>query len=185
MTRRCGCGIWRAGNACACSRGTAKCHERERDAGRAAGGVGELTGRCGCGIWRRAMPAHARRAQRWVTSVSVDGGRAAGGVGELGQDVAGVGSGERAMPALARRTQQALVMSVSVTPDGRRAVSGSNDKTLRVWDLESGQCLRTLERHSEGSGGERDAGRAAGRVGKSGRDVAGVGSGERAMPAHA
>jgi WD40 repeat protein/DNA-directed RNA polymerase subunit RPC12/RpoP len=35
-----------------------------------------------------------------------------------------------------------------VTPDGRRAVSGSEDKTLRVWDSESGQCLRTLEGHS-------------------------------------
>ena len=42
-----------------------------------------------------------------------------------------------------------VVTSVSVTPDGRRAVSGSGDKTLRVWDLESGQCLRTLEGHSD------------------------------------
>jgi hypothetical protein len=39
---------------------------------------------------------------------------------------------------------------VSVTPDGRRAVSGSDDKTLRVWDLESGQCLRTLTGHTAG-----------------------------------
>ncbi len=30
---------------------------------------------------------------------------------------------------------------VSVTPDGRRAVSGSHDRTLRVWDLETGACL--------------------------------------------
>ncbi len=42
------------------------------------------------------------------------------------------------------------VASVSVTPDGRRAVSGSWDKSVRVWDLESGQCLRTLEGHSDG-----------------------------------
>jgi hypothetical protein len=39
------------------------------------------------------------------------------------------------------------VHSVSMTPDGRLAVSGSSDKTLRVWDLESGVCLRSLEGH--------------------------------------
>ena len=41
------------------------------------------------------------------------------------------------------------VNCVSVNPDGRRAVSGSNDKTLRVWDLETGACLRTLEGHAD------------------------------------
>ncbi|MDQ0291579.1 TIR domain-containing protein [Oligosphaera ethanolica] len=40
------------------------------------------------------------------------------------------------------------VLSVSFSPDGRRAVSGSNDQTVRVWDLETGACLRTLEGHS-------------------------------------
>jgi hypothetical protein len=39
--------------------------------------------------------------------------------------------------------------SVKVTPDGRRAVSvGKDDKTLRLWDLEGGKCLHTLEGHS-------------------------------------
>jgi hypothetical protein len=33
------------------------------------------------------------------------------------------------------------VSSVSLTPDGRRAVTGSYDKTVRVWDVESGACL--------------------------------------------
>ena len=55
------------------------------------------------------------------------------------------------------------VLSVSVTPDGRRAVSASWDKTLRVWDLESGACLRTLEGHSGAvEERERDAGWPAG-----------------------
>jgi WD40 repeat protein len=33
------------------------------------------------------------------------------------------------------------VNGVSVTPDSRRAVSASEDQTLRVWDLEAGVCL--------------------------------------------
>jgi WD40 repeat protein len=40
------------------------------------------------------------------------------------------------------------VNSVSVTLDGKRAVSGSDDKGLRVWDLENGACLRILEGHT-------------------------------------
>ncbi len=40
------------------------------------------------------------------------------------------------------------VRAVAVTPDGHRALSGSGDRTLRLWDLEGGQSLRTLEGHS-------------------------------------
>jgi len=40
-----------------------------------------------------------------------------------------------------------MMRNVRVNPDGRRAVSGSWDYTLRVWDLETGECLRTLEGH--------------------------------------
>ena len=50
-----------------------------------------------------------------------------------------------------------------MTPDGQRAVSASDDNTLKVWDLETGRALRTLEGHSvrcHWRGG--DAGREAG-----------------------
>jgi len=32
------------------------------------------------------------------------------------------------------------VTALAVTPDGRRAISGSRDNTLRLWDLKSGAC---------------------------------------------
>jgi len=35
-----------------------------------------------------------------------------------------------------------------VTPDGKLAVSASEDKTLKVWELASGRELRTLTGHS-------------------------------------
>ena len=31
-------------------------------------------------------------------------------------------------------------------PDGRRVVSGSRDFTLKVWNVETGKCVATLER---------------------------------------
>ena len=40
------------------------------------------------------------------------------------------------------------IKGVAVSADGRRAVSASGDKTLKVWDLETGCPLHTLEGHS-------------------------------------
>ena len=36
-----------------------------------------------------------------------------------------------------------------VDPDGARIVSGSADKTIKVWDASSGEELRTLKGHTE------------------------------------
>ena len=38
-------------------------------------------------------------------------------------------------------------LSVAWSRDGRRMLSGSDDKTLRLWDLSTGECLRVFERH--------------------------------------
>ena len=37
---------------------------------------------------------------------------------------------------------------MAVTADGRRAVSASPDKTLKLWELDSGRELRTLTGHT-------------------------------------
>jgi WD40 repeat protein len=40
------------------------------------------------------------------------------------------------------------VNSVSFSPDGQWIASGSYDYTVRIWNVESGECVRTLEGHS-------------------------------------
>ncbi|MEH2086810.1 NB-ARC domain-containing protein [Nostoc sp.] len=42
----------------------------------------------------------------------------------------------------------ALVTALAITPDGERVISGSSDKTIKVWNLKSGQLLFTLEGHT-------------------------------------
>src|SRR5262249_9419508 len=42
------------------------------------------------------------------------------------------------------------VGSVAISPDGRQALSGSYDRTLKLWDLETGELLQTLAGHEDG-----------------------------------
>ena len=39
--------------------------------------------------------------------------------------------------------------SVAFSPDGQYLVSGSWDKTVKLWLVKSGECTRTMEGHSE------------------------------------
>ena len=41
-------------------------------------------------------------------------------------------------------------MSVACSPDGRRLASGADDRTVAVWDAESGERLRVLTGHQGG-----------------------------------
>ena len=42
------------------------------------------------------------------------------------------------------------VTCVGLSADGRLALSGSADRTLRLWEVETGQCLQALEGHGSG-----------------------------------
>jgi len=41
------------------------------------------------------------------------------------------------------------INSVAISPDGNRGLSGSGDKTLRLWELATGQCIRIFEGHTD------------------------------------
>ena len=42
------------------------------------------------------------------------------------------------------------VFSVAFRPDGKTLVSGSGDRTLRLWNAQTGEHIRTLEGHKWG-----------------------------------
>lgn len=46
------------------------------------------------------------------------------------------------------RGHKGWVLSVAVTPDGKWAASGSEDKTVKIWDLNTGKCRETLIGHT-------------------------------------
>jgi len=37
---------------------------------------------------------------------------------------------------------------VSFLPDGTKIVSGSSDRTIKIWDVSSGKLIKTFEGHS-------------------------------------
>ena len=42
------------------------------------------------------------------------------------------------------------VTSVGFNHDGTKIVSGSYDKTIRVWNVDTGECILTLKGHTDG-----------------------------------
>jgi WD40 repeat protein len=42
------------------------------------------------------------------------------------------------------------VQGIAFSPDGKRIASGSHDKTVKVWDAETGQAILTFREHEEG-----------------------------------
>lgn len=41
------------------------------------------------------------------------------------------------------------VLNVAFSPDGKYFVSGSSDRTVKVWELETKQCIHTFNEHTD------------------------------------
>ena len=51
-------------------------------------------------------------------------------------------------PLLKEKGHSYYIRSIAISPDGKNIVSGSIDKTIKVWDFKTGECLNTLEGHT-------------------------------------
>ncbi|NJN12173.1 MAG: hypothetical protein HC815_31125 [Richelia sp. RM1_1_1] len=40
------------------------------------------------------------------------------------------------------------IFSAIYSPDGKKIASGSSDKTIIIWDVDTGECIRILEGHT-------------------------------------
>jgi len=96
----------------------------------------------------RTLSPHIQRAHRYRNCGRVLARRRARIVGRCRQNSAPVGSGDRPMyPHLEGHVGG--LASVAFSPDGKLALSGGGDKTLRLWEVATGRCLRPLEGHAD------------------------------------
>jgi WD40 repeat protein/predicted Ser/Thr protein kinase len=54
------------------------------------------------------------------------------------------------LPLLSLRGHEGPIRSVAFSTDGRQAVSASEDRTIRLWDVPTGRQLRVLTGHTQG-----------------------------------
>ena len=188
-TGRCGCGTWppasrpahrspaTTGGVTAVAVSAGRPPRRLRRRRRDGAGVGPGH--------RRAAGAPLTGHDGAVSAVAVSAGRPPRRLRRRRRDGAGVGPGHRRSRRTPSPATTAAVRAVAVSADGRRAVSGGDDGTVRVWDLATGEPLahpHRPRRPGERGGGQR--GRPPRRLRRRRRDGAGVGPGHRRSRRH-
>ena len=93
----------------------------------------------------RTFTGHADR----VDLRGVRAGRQAGADRQQRQDGAVVGRRRAARNSAPSRGIPAAVYSVAFAPDGKQVLTGSSDKTARLWDAQSGKELRAFTGHAD------------------------------------
>ncbi len=102
-------------------------------------------------VWDAATGAERRVLQGHsglVCAVALLAGRPAHRVGLSTTRRSAYGMRRRAPSGVCCKAIQAWSIAVAFSPDGRLIVSGSSDKTVRVWDTATGAERRMLQGHS-------------------------------------
>jgi WD40 repeat protein/tetratricopeptide (TPR) repeat protein len=101
---------------------------------------------CALGWLRLEGSYHAEASAHFQRALELGGGSDALKGMELARRQAEAGAGQF-LCAFEGHTDS--VNSVALSYDGRFALSGSDDKTLRLWDVSTGRCLRTFSGHRD------------------------------------
>ena len=95
----------------------------------------------------RATPPHENSLSRWVLQTGFDGAHVNRHKEEWMLLLATQSSKPTAL--LSQTLEAGNSFSVAFSPDGKLLASGSDDKTVKLWNADDGSLVRTLEGHAD------------------------------------